>query len=151
MIQRCFKLSAVVIASRDWWLWCPQTNVLIRRWSHRDCFSWAQLAFLGWVSFSGLPSNNVSSDIILIQFSFCCLHLRIQLIQPYTQEIRPKLLRFFTWITATALGLFALPVPSAWNTLFAPVLMTCFLTSSGLCSSLTFVDLVKEAFSHHPI
>lgn len=95
-------------APRIWWLWCPQTDVLTTWWSWLICVSWVRVAFLPSCLFfqplSGFPMNTVISDIVLTQASFYCLQPRIWVMQPNTQEIRPKLL-FFTWVTATASGL----------------------------------------------
>lgn len=139
MMQRWFKLSAVVRASRLWWLWYPQADVLM--WSHCGCFSKFQLAFLGSSLFSEPPSPALPSICELwhypnsVQFPFLVpknltdttLYLRNQ----------TRATKVFHLDFCNSLRAFWTTVPSACNILFAPILMTYFHTSSGLCSNLT--------------
>lgn len=121
-----------------WWLWCPQADVLIRQWFHGGCFSWVQLAFLGSGLFfephsPALPINNVSSDIILIHSSF-------HFFAPKNPTDTTPYLRNQAWATkvfhldcCNSLGAFCMYCSFCLKYFFAPILVTCFHTSSGLC------------------
>lgn len=138
MMQRWFKLSVVVRASRSLMAvvstgWCSNKTV-VSWWLFflsPACFPWLWPIF--WTSFSSLPINNVSSDIILIHSSF-------HFFAPKNPTDTTPYLRNQAWATkvfhldcCNSLGAFCMYCSFCLKYFFAPILVTCFHTSSGLC------------------
>lgn len=144
-----------MVAFGVWCLWYPRTDVLTSQGSHLDSVSWIQLAFLGSCLFfepCSLAFPSIMWALILSESSLVSMLARKNLTGTilYSRN-QTKATNIFHHVMAAASGLLLL--------LF--LCLKCFvhtysrdffsLTSSGLCPNLTCVDLIKEAFSHHPI